>query len=148
MKGSTVFAISAAAGLILWAVYKKINAANALNFYVASVALSFQGVVPVLRFDLGIQNASSTPFNINAVVGNLYANDMLIGNVSSFVPLVIHPTSSVVYPLYVRLSLIGIVTDLVKLFSGGSGLSQTLKFDGHVNESSNSIPLQLAYKIV
>ena len=94
-----------------------------------------------------IQNPSNEKYTINSFVGNLQSGTEIIGNVSSFVPTVILPNSQTTYPLTIRLSLIGVVSDLIALIQQGSGISQTLILNGYLNASGIVAPVNISYKI-
>lgn len=124
------------------------KAVGLLNYYISKVELSFSGATPILRLTIGIQNPSNETFQINSFVGNLLANGYVIGNVSSFEKLTIGPASLGLYKLTVRLSLIGVVSDIVNAIQQGSGTTQTITFKGAVNASGLLAPVNLQYKIL
>lgn len=125
----------------------KAAASGTLNFYPANIkSIGFDGITPVATLGLAIQNPSTQSFTINSLVGNLTANGILIGNVSSFTPVTVNASSQQVYYLSVRLSLLGIVNDLIKAFNGG-GVSQTIEFKAYANVNNYTIPLTITYKV-
>jgi LEA14-like dessication related protein len=136
----------AGAALAYW-FYTKKQAIGLLNYYIANVGLSFDGFTPILRLNIGIQNPSNASFVIKDFVGNLVANGNNIGTMSSFVPLDVPAASQVVYPIYVRLNLIGIVSDIVNLIQNKSGIAQDIELTGFVNASGVVAPIDLKYKL-
>lgn len=125
----------------------KVYASGTLNFYPASIKdISFDGITPVVTLGLAIQNPSGQSFTINSLVGNVTANGTLIGNVSSFNPVYVRANSQQIYYLNVRMSLLGIVNDIIKAFNG-NGISQELKFSAYANVSNYTIPITITYKV-
>ena len=126
--------------------YNQARTLGYLNYYVKTVDLSFDNNTPVLRLGLGIQNPSKQSFTVNAIVGNLYADGSLIGNVSAYGPIEIPPANEVLFPLNIRMSLTGIASDIVRIFSGG-GVSKTVEFTGTVNVNNITSPIEFKYTI-
>ena len=58
----------------------------------------------------------------------------------------IAPASESDYPLKVRLSLLGVVSDIAQLFQSG-GVSKTINFQGYVNANGVVAPINLSYVI-
>lgn len=145
MSSTTILGLTAA-GLLAFYFFNQSRTLGYLNYYIQGVDLGFTGITPVLRINLGIQNPSNDSFQVKSIVGNLYANNSLIGNVSAFGTLNIPAASSVVYPLYIRMSLMGVVSDIVKIFEGG-GITQQIEFDGAVNVNNITAPLTFKYSI-
>lgn len=136
------------AALVAFGLYAQKRAAGFLNFYIQSVALAFDNLTPVLRLNIVVQNPSNEQFIVRSLTGQVYANDNPIGNVSSFVTVYVNPNSQVVLPVYVRLNVVSIVSDLLTLIQGGGGMSQTIKIKGNVNANSLVSPIDLSYKIL
>jgi len=86
------------------------------------------GITPIATFGLMIQNPSSQSFTIKSLAGNISANGFRIGSVSSFIPLTIRPNSQQIYLLNIRLSLIGVVSDIIAAFNG-NGARQVVEFN-------------------
>jgi hypothetical protein len=145
MKRTKILLFSAIGIAAIWA-WSQARAAGFLNTAAKSVSLAFDGLTPVLTLNLLIQNPSNSTFLVKAVSGNLYSKGELIGNVSNFTQITVGPASQVEYPLYIRLSLLGVVTDIVKLFSGG-GLQQQIEFKGVVNANDTTFPIDFKYVI-
>lgn len=119
-----------------------------LNFALKGVAFRWEGAAPVLRFKVSVQNVSNESFQVKSVVGTLRANGFVVGNVSTFTPVVVPPASAAEMEIDVRMSLIGVVSDIVNVIEQGSGPSQELEFTGNVNASGIVQPLELKYKIL
>ena len=136
-----------AALFIGWLVYSKSKAINTLTFVVYGVGLKWSNITPILKVDLMVQNVSNETFNISSIVGSLYSNNIYVGNVTSFTPVNVLPASQIIVPIEIRLSLSGIVSDLVSLITLGSGISQNLLLNGYINASGIVAPLNITYKV-
>jgi hypothetical protein len=137
----------AAGAIIALTAFSKAKAAGTLNFYPEGVrSLSFDGITPVISIGLVIQNPSSNSFQIKSLVGNLSANGFLIGNVSTYQPVTVRPNSQSVLVLNVRLSILGVVTDIINAFQG-NGVQQIMNFKAWANVDNYSAPITITYKI-
>ena len=133
--------------IIAFNAMQKAQASGTLNFYPASVKnIRFDGITPVVTLGLAIQNPSNQRFTIKSFAGNLYANDILIGNVSSYVNTIVAPNSQTVYDLNIRLSILGIVNDIIEAFQG-NGLRQELELQAWINVDSFVVPVNIKYSI-
>lgn len=132
----------------MWFAFAKKQAISLLNYFIAGVDIGVQSGAPVIVLKVAIQNPSNENFTVNAIVGNLYANNQLIGNVSSFVNVPVAGASQSLLPINVRISLIGIAADVYNLISNHNGLSQTINFKGTINASGIIAPIDLTYKIL
>jgi len=140
-------ALLTGAGFIAYKAFSKTQSAATLNFYPASIKnLQMDGVTPVLTLNLAIQNPSSQTYTVKAVVGSLYANGFLIGNVGSYVQKTIIGPGQTIYPLTIRLSLLGIVQDIINAFSGG-GAAQKVELNAYANVDDFNIPIKLLFNI-
>lgn len=104
------------------------------------------GITPVITFSLAIQNTSNQTMVVNSLAGNLYANSFLIGNVSSYVPVRVKANGETILQLTVRLSLLGIVQDIIRAFNG-NGFQQQLEFDARANIDRYQVPIKISYKV-
>lgn len=95
---------------------------------------------------LAVQNTSSGDFTMNSMTGNLYANDYFIGNVSSFTPVTIKANGETIVNLSVRMSLLGIVNDIINAFQNNS-TTQELELSGTINVDNFQVPLNIKYKV-
>lgn len=148
MKISPKAILLPVAALVAVSLYAQKRASGFLSFYIQGIALAFEGITPVLRLNVVLQNPSNEQFVVRSLTGQVFANDELIGNISSFVTVYVNPNSAVVLPVYVRLNVISIVSDLITLIQGGGGFSQTIKVTGTANANSIMTPINLSYKII
>lgn len=138
MVGGAVLALTA---------LNKTRAAFALNFYAGGVSgFAFDGVVPVARLGIVVQNPSAQSFSVNSIVGNVSANGFLIGNISSFMPQTIPGYGQKTIYVDCRLSLVGIAADIIAAFNG-SGIKQVVKLEANANVNSLLLPISITYKI-
>jgi hypothetical protein len=134
-------------GILAYTLLGKKIAAGTLNFFPNSVSgLAFDGATPVMTFAMTAQNTSGQIFTIRSLAGNLYANDYYIGNFSSFTPQAIQPNAASVLYMDVRLSLIGIVQDVIDAFEN-KHFEQDVIFKGWANVDNYQIPISIKYKI-
>jgi LEA14-like dessication related protein len=135
------------AAVAAYFLYVQKQAIGLLNYVIGSVALSFNGLTPVLKINVLIQNVSNQSFTVTSFVGNVNVAGSSIGSMSSFTEVVIPPASQVTYPVYATLNLLGAVSDLVNLIQSGSGTSTTITLKGFVNANGIVAPVSLDYKI-
>lgn len=133
--------------LVAYNAFAKGSALKTLNFYPKKVdAIRMDGITPVITFSLAIQNTSNQTMVVNSLAGNLYANSFLIGNVSSYVPVRVKANGETILQLTVRLSLLGIVQDIIRAFNG-NGFQQQLEFDARANIDRYQVPIKISYKV-
>lgn len=133
--------------IIALTAFQKFRSAGSLNFYPGSLKnIYLDGITPVATFGLVIQNPSSQSFTVKSLAGNLTANGFQIGNVSSYLPIEILANSQRTYNLTVRLSILGVVNDIISAFNG-NGATQTIEFKAWANVDNLSVPITLKYKV-
>lgn len=127
--------------------FQKASAAGTLNFYPDSIKnIAFDGITPVATLGIMVQNPTGQRYQVKSLVANLTANGFNIGNVSSFTPTYIAPNSQSVYLVNVRLSLLGIVTDIINAFNGG-GVRHVITFKGFANVDNFVVPINMQYVV-
>ena len=134
-------------GAALLYVLNQTRSIGNLNFYPDRIAsMAFEGMSPVAYATVLVQNTSNVSIELNSLVGSLFMNDTLVGNVSNFTPLLIQDNSETILPLKIRLQLIGIVNDIIDGFQLGN-FHQDLRFEGTVNANGVQVPLSFTYTI-
>lgn len=103
------------------------------------------GLTPVMTLGLAIQNTSNQSFTLQSLAGEVYANKYLIGNVGTFSAQTIHPNSETVIYIDCRLSLLGIVTDILNAIRNKT-FSQTIELESTANIDNLQVPIDLSYK--
>lgn len=147
MNGAIKAGLLVGGALLAYNAFAKGTALKTLNFYPKSVNdIQFDGPTPVIKFGLAIQNTSGQKMVLRSLAGNLYANGNLIGNISSYQILNINANSETVLRLNVRLSLLGIVEDIIQAIRGG-GAQVALKFEAMANVDHYQVPIDISYKI-
>jgi len=127
--------------------FQKASAAGTLNFYPDSIKnIGFDGITPVATLGIMVQNPTGQRYQVRSLVAKLIANGFEIGNVSSFTPTYIAPNSQSVYLVNVRLSVLGVVTDIINAFNGG-GFRHEVQFKGWANVDNFVIPLNMTYVV-
>lgn len=135
------------AGLLALGVFAQKTASGFLNYFIRSVALSWDGATPLLRVMVAIQNPTNQKFTIRSIVGTLYINDHKAGNVSMFQTIVVNPNTQNELPVIVRLDPVAVVSDLLTLIERQSGNPQVLKLDAVINANGFVSNLAMTYKL-
>ena len=138
--------LAGAAGLLLYSAYKARSVANLLFFPGNVLSLGFYGANPVMTFNLQIQNTSSLPVIVNALGGNLFSNDTLVGNVYSTQPIEVPANGRVYHTLEAQFLLVGIVNNLIDAWQY-KNFTQKLQLQGYANVSGLQVPLDLEMSI-
>ncbi len=134
-------------GLLAYNAMAKGTALKTMNFYPKSVdSIRFDGVTPVIRLGLAVQNTSGQQLIVRSIAGNLWANDYLIGNLSNYTPLVIRPNSESILFLTIRLSILGVVQDIINAFTN-RGTTQVINLQARANVDNYQIPIDIKYKV-
>lgn len=137
--------ILAVAGIAYFLLLKK--AANNLRYYFKGVGIDFDGITPILNISLGVANGSNQKINIRSVVGDVYAGQSYLGTVTAFNPVILLPFSENTINLKVRLSFIGLVSDIIKKIQNKGGVSYELRFVGIAYAEGFNIPLNLKFAV-
>lgn len=139
--------IAIGAGIfLLYSLFRKKQALGNLVFYPHSLkGIKFDGITPVMTLGLAVQNTSNQTFQLNSIAGQIFANTYLIGNIGSFVPQVIPANSQSVIYINARLSLIGIVTDIINQINNGT-FTQEIELESNANIDNLQVPIDLKFK--
>ena len=136
--------------LLAYNMFSRKVAAATLNFLPGQLKrLSTDGATPVLTIGVIIQNTSNQSYQLNSLAGNVYANNdgnvYNVGNVSTFTVQQILPNRQQEIVVDMRLSLTGIVSDLLNSIANGFG--QDIQFKGYANVDGLQIPIVINYKL-
>ena len=139
-------------GVVVYNLISKGWALNDVNFIGAGVqSFKMQGATPVLTIGIMAQNTSGQQFNINSFTGDLFvvqdSKNTYIGNVSSFTPQVLLPNSQVNLTMQCRLSLLGIVNDLIQVIQY-KNFNMQLKLSGVANVDNYRIPINTTFNVI
>lgn len=135
------------AGLVGYELLSKASAAGTLTFYPGQLhSLDFDGATPIITVQLLAQNTSNKQFTMQSLAGNVFTENYLVGNISSFNPVTIAPNKQTIIPLRIRLSLIGIVNQIIDAIQTHN-FQMTLQVESYVNVDGIQQPLNLNFKV-
>jgi LEA14-like dessication related protein len=140
-------ALLAAGALIAYRLFASGKTMKSLRFFPKKVYdIKMEGITPVLKLGLGVQNISNESLELKSLIGNVFCNDIEIGRVNLISPTKINASSETILILSVRLSLLGIVQDLIKAFKGG-GWKKKIVIKAMANVDRWNIPINVSYTI-
>lgn len=108
--------------------------------------MQFVGVTPVMELTVIAQNTASTDLLINSFSGNVYANDVWVGNASFFAPVSIPGNMQTEFPIQIQFQLLGIVNEIIQAFQT-KNFTQKIDIRGHANVASFQLPFNLAFHV-
>jgi LEA14-like dessication related protein len=125
----------------------KARAVKNMNFFPGGVSdIHFDGATPILTLALIAHNTSNQQMTVNSFDANLTANGTYVGNASSFTPQTIMANSQTTVMVNIRLSLLNIVTDIIKAFQYGN-FSQTVRLTGNANVDNIQVPVDMNFTV-
>jgi|FreactcultureFD7_1027221.scaffolds.fasta_scaffold01032_9 LEA14-like dessication related protein len=128
-------------GIIVYIGYKKYVLTQSLNIFFKSLDFSNLSLIdPTLNLVVQANNPTSTSADLQNIRGELYIDDVLVGNVFGITPVSIAPGSSIIN-IPVTISYAG-AGDLVQKFSSNNF---KLNFKGTMNVDFITIPLNFDY---
>lgn len=137
----------AAVALIAFNFVSKAVSLSRINILPGQVSdFRFSGTTPVATITMIVQNAGNQSAVMRSIVGNVYANGYLIGNVSSFQPQTIAANSQSTVAVNLRFGIFGIVNNLVEVFQTKQ-YSQDIEFDAVAVVDGIQIPINFKYKV-
>jgi hypothetical protein len=140
-------ALLAAGALIAYRLFATGKTLKSLRFFPKKVYdIKWEDATPVLKFGLGVQNISNESLMLNSLSGNVFCNGIIIGSVTLFSPTKLNASSETILFFTVRLSLLGIVQDLIKAFKGG-GWKKNIVFKAMANVDRWNIPINVSYTV-
>lgn len=147
MNGTAKTLLLIGGALIAYNAFAKATAGGNLLFYPDKVhSLSLSGSGPVMVVHIRVQNTSNQNFTINGFAGNVFANETLIGNAENFNQAVIAPRSQAIYPITIRMSWLGMVSNVIDAFNGGP-VKIKIEVDAKANVDRYQVPVKLFYNI-
>lgn len=136
-----------AGGLFLLSKVSYFGAASRLSYSLASVNPVYNGAQPILQLVISVKNPTNQQFTVQALTGDVVLNGTYVGSVSGFTQTVILPLAQSQLPVSVALSLTGLVSDIISLFTGSAGQPIVAQFQGTINVDGNVLPLTLKYTL-
>lgn len=126
-------------------------AAGSLNFLPGHIkGLRFDGVTPIVTVGVLVQNTSNQSFNINSLACDVFTvtngKKYNIGNASFFQPQLISPNTQATIWIDLRLSLLGVVSDLLQTITSGN-FGQDVTIEGTANVDGLQYPINLKYNL-
>lgn len=134
-------------GLLAYYIFKSKRQAENLNYYFKSFSLSFDGITPVLKINIVIQNINNSSLKIKAIEGDLLNNSTVIGKVYNFDPVTINPASQTDYSFNIRLLVLPVVSDIISKILQGDGLQYNLSVIGNINAESFIFPFKFNFNV-
>jgi hypothetical protein len=135
-----------AAGIAVFAIFSKARALGNLVFTPGTVsAMGFTNGVPTADVTLIAQNTSTTGLTINSFAGNVFSNNILIGNIFSFAPVHISGNSQTPINVSIQFKPLGVVTDLISAWNTNN-FSQDITVEGFANVLGLQLPINLRFK--
>lgn len=129
-------------GILLYSLFRKGSGLKTLKFFPGSISkVTWEGMTPVLVFNLGVQNTSNQDFTINSIAGNVNSNNTYLGNVGSFTPVVIAKNSEQYIPVKFRLQISGVVNNIVDAINTGT-FRQNLELRLVANIDNLQLPIE------
>lgn len=143
MRITPVAVLGGAALAFLVYKFTQLRRVGRLIFFPGSVhSFSMQGQIPVIQFNLSIQNTSSQSVVLRSVAGNLFADGVLVGNISSQGVIEIPANGSIYTRVAAQLSFLGIVNSIIDAIQD-KDTSKVLMFEGFANVDDLQVPVDL-----
>lgn len=124
------------------------GAAKDLHAEIANIGFGWEGLTPILKLNIYIQNASNASFVVRAMSGVILVNGKNYGEASSFGDKQIPPQTEIEYPLQLRLSVGQVYNDLKAIIEKNTGYQAVIQVDGKLNIDGVYYPMQLTHAIV
>ena len=144
MKKNTGIFLALGAAAIAFFYFQRFKKIKNIKAIIRGINFGGSILKPKIFIKLGIQNATSNAGTINSIVGNLYAQNKLIANISSFERVRIEPNAETVIQITAEPALTGIVQNVISsLKDKFTGVK--IKFDGSINVEGNNLPISANY---
>jgi len=135
-----------AAGIAAYVFYSKARALADLVITPGPITdMGFQDATPVATVTVLAQNTSSTGILINSFAGNVFSNNILVGNAFSFQPVLIPGNAQVPVIINIQFKALGIVADIIRAFQQNN-FSQDIQVQGFANVSGWQLPVNVDFK--
>ena len=108
--------------------------------------MRFEGVTPVMSFQVIAQNSSSLSVSVDSLAGNLFSKGLLIGNVFSLLPIKIAGNSRGYVNVEARFFILGIANDIIASFQNRDFV-QSITFEGFANVEGVQVPINLSFNV-
>lgn len=146
MTTTTKVLLGAAGAFGLYWLYKVRAVGNLVFFPGPITAMRFEGVTPVMSFQVIAQNSSSLGVSVQSLAGNLFSKGLLIGNVFSVKPIQLAGNARGYVNVEARFFILGIVNDIIASFQNRDFV-QNITFEGFANVEGVQVPIKLSFNV-
>lgn len=136
-----VLLLFAAGAIAVGAKNRAVNTLAARSFRIFINKFNFINSKPIVQ--LLVQNASSTEYLLNSIIGEVYVNNQKIGNISAFPKIKVAPNSETTFDVEVKIKIGAIVRNLQQLLTNVA--NAPVKIAAMVNVDNKNIPLTITY---
>lgn len=126
--------------------YRKYNVGRNARFYFKSVAVKNKK----LQLNIAAQNPTSSTIKLNSLAGEVFANNKLVSNVSSFTPITIPGNTETVLSFTVVPNVggvINLVSSVIKSLVRKEKIGLSVRLEGTANVDGMALPLNLTYNV-
>jgi len=130
-----------------WYLLTRYSVGKNARFYFKRVSIKNRKI----ELQIAVQNPTSTSIKLNSLAGEIYANEKLVSNVSTFTPVDIPGNSEVVLTFNIVPNVAGVfnlvknlVTSVVKK---EKNVGLTIRLDGTANVDRLAVPINITYKV-
>lgn len=149
MKPLTTALIIGGGILLLGVTARTAASVQSLRFGLADADFQCDGILctsPKITLSIRIQNPSGIAYTIRSMAGDVYLNDVFVGNAAGFQPLEIKAYAESIYNIDLRINAAAVLSSLRDFFTGG--LKGVIDFRGTATAGSIPVPVNVQYRIV
>lgn len=143
MKKFGVVLLIGAVGLYL---FSRINAGKNIKAVLKKINFGGSLLSPKILITLGIQNPTSTGANVQSFTGEIYSEDKLIADISSFEKIRINPNSETIFVVTAIPQSVNIVKELIRVVKTRAK-QNTFRLVGALNVDGNTLPIDFNYAL-
>lgn len=126
--------------------YRKYSVGRNARFYFKSVAVKNKK----LQLNIAAQNPTSSTIKLNSLAGEVFANNKLVSNVSTFTPVTIPGNTETVLSFTVVPNVggvINLVSSVIKSLVKKQKIGLNVRLEGTANVDGMALPLNLTYNV-
>lgn len=134
------------AGLAFLAIKKigTLATLQALDLELAGFSIDLAGVHARMK----ATNMTDNALSLEELTGDVYLNDMLIGQLGAFTPVVVPARGNGLVELNVVINPAVVLLEIISIFRGATGKAITMTVKGHIIADSTDIPFTMIRKLV
>ena len=131
------------AGAVLAGVYylTKIRLLSSLQFVPRGVSLG----AGAMKFQIGVQNPSSSGITLNSIFGKIYIDGFPVGDIAAVLQQTIKGNSETVIPISITPDFFGSVGLMVQNITSGYQVPKSIELQASANVDNNIIPVKLQF---